>query len=154
MFTKEKRSDIMARIKSKGTKIEIKIKNALSASGISFVYCCTLGKLFLFVQFRRWERLFCRSVGNWRLFVTCRFTFAKYAKEKWGFESESSSLSWVQIPQSKKELDQTELIFKEIYCRGKLRITPHILGRCFFLQFFFISASNPFFLYFLSGSLF
>jgi len=38
IFTKEKRSQIMSRIRSTGTKIELKMKNALEESGMQFRY--------------------------------------------------------------------------------------------------------------------
>ena len=38
MFTKEKRSEIMSKIRSKGTKIEVKMKKALEENGIEFEY--------------------------------------------------------------------------------------------------------------------
>lgn len=38
MFTKEKRSEIMSKIKSKGSKMEIKMLAALKENGISFEY--------------------------------------------------------------------------------------------------------------------
>ena len=38
MFTKEKRSEIMSKIKSKGTKIEIAMKKALEKSDLEFEY--------------------------------------------------------------------------------------------------------------------
>ena len=38
MFTKEKRSEIMSRIRSKGTKIELKMKAALEKADINFEY--------------------------------------------------------------------------------------------------------------------
>lgn len=37
-FTKEKRSEIMSKIRSKGTKIELKMKKALEEAGIEFEY--------------------------------------------------------------------------------------------------------------------
>jgi DNA mismatch endonuclease (patch repair protein) len=38
IFTKEKRSEIMSKIRSKGTKIELRMKNALEEAGIEFTY--------------------------------------------------------------------------------------------------------------------
>ena len=38
VFTKEKRSEIMSKIKSKGTNIELKMKKALEESDITFEY--------------------------------------------------------------------------------------------------------------------
>lgn len=38
IFTKEKRSEIMSKIRSKGTKIELKMKKALEDAGIEFEY--------------------------------------------------------------------------------------------------------------------
>jgi len=38
VFTKEKRSEIMSKIRSKGTKIELLMKKALEDSGIRFEY--------------------------------------------------------------------------------------------------------------------
>lgn len=38
MFTKEKRSEIMSKIRSEGTKIELRMKNALEENGIEFQY--------------------------------------------------------------------------------------------------------------------
>jgi DNA mismatch endonuclease Vsr len=38
IFSKEKRSEIMSKIKSKGTKIEIMMKQALEDAGIEFEY--------------------------------------------------------------------------------------------------------------------
>lgn len=38
VFTKEKRSQVMSKIKSKGSKIELKMKAALDAKGIEYVY--------------------------------------------------------------------------------------------------------------------
>jgi DNA mismatch endonuclease (patch repair protein) len=37
-YTKEKRSEIMSKIRSKGTKIELKMKKALEDQGIEFKY--------------------------------------------------------------------------------------------------------------------
>jgi DNA mismatch endonuclease (patch repair protein) len=38
VFTKKKRSEIMSRIRSKGTKLELRLKEALEESGITFQY--------------------------------------------------------------------------------------------------------------------
>jgi DNA mismatch endonuclease (patch repair protein) len=38
MFTKEKRSEIMSKIRSKGTRIELRMKKALEDRGIGFEY--------------------------------------------------------------------------------------------------------------------
>lgn len=38
IFTKEKRSQVMSRIRSRGTGIELKMKNALEKSGMRFQY--------------------------------------------------------------------------------------------------------------------
>lgn len=38
MFTKEKRSEVMSKIRSKGTKIEVKMKKALEENRIAFEY--------------------------------------------------------------------------------------------------------------------
>lgn len=38
IFTKEKRSEVMSKIRSKGTKIELKMKAALEEAGIEFEY--------------------------------------------------------------------------------------------------------------------
>jgi DNA mismatch endonuclease (patch repair protein) len=38
IFTKKKRSEVMSKIRSKGTKIELKMKNALEGAGIDFQY--------------------------------------------------------------------------------------------------------------------
>lgn len=38
VFTKEKRSEVMSKIRSKGTKIELKMKEALEGNRISFEY--------------------------------------------------------------------------------------------------------------------
>jgi DNA mismatch endonuclease (patch repair protein) len=38
VFTKEKRSEIMSKIKPKGTKIELKMKTSLEKNGIDFEY--------------------------------------------------------------------------------------------------------------------
>jgi DNA mismatch endonuclease (patch repair protein) len=38
MFTKEKRSEIMSKIRSKGTKIEVKMMKAVEESSLEFVY--------------------------------------------------------------------------------------------------------------------
>lgn len=38
MFSKEKRSEIMAKIKSKGTKIELKMKAELDKNGVEYEY--------------------------------------------------------------------------------------------------------------------
>ena len=38
MFTKDKRSEIMSKIKSKGTKIEVRMMKALEENGLKFEY--------------------------------------------------------------------------------------------------------------------
>ena len=38
VFTKQKRSEIMSKIRSKNTKIELKMKKALETNGIEYVY--------------------------------------------------------------------------------------------------------------------
>jgi DNA mismatch endonuclease (patch repair protein) len=38
VFTKEKRSQVMAKIRSQGSKIEIRMKNALDQSGVNYEY--------------------------------------------------------------------------------------------------------------------
>lgn len=38
VFSKEKRSEIMSRIRSKGTKIELKMKKALEENDLEFQY--------------------------------------------------------------------------------------------------------------------
>jgi len=38
IFTKKKRSEVMSRIRSKGTKIELMMKKALEESGLKFYY--------------------------------------------------------------------------------------------------------------------
>ena len=38
VFSKEKRSEVMSKIRSSGTKIEIRMKNALEETGIKFEY--------------------------------------------------------------------------------------------------------------------
>jgi len=73
VFTKEKRSQVMARIKSKGSKIEMKMKEALDENGIEYEYQPKLfGKPDFLIKPN--IALFCDSSfwhgRNWKKLVT------------------------------------------------------------------------------------